>query len=127
MLASVTLRLARFLALIAAMQILGGHWAALQSVAWVTMVIDYSKQSSLGVALEKTFDGAHPCSLCNTVSKGRSDERRNETVKLLVKFEAVLAGDFVTPGPADELFIYPTLSLKAAAIALEPPIPPPLA
>jgi hypothetical protein len=48
-------------------------------------------------------------------------------VKLLVKFEAVLAGDSVIPGPPDELFIYPTLSLKAAAIALEPPIPPPLA
>jgi len=65
------LRLAKTLALFAAIQILGGHWMALQSVAWLTMVIDYSKQTTLGDALEKTFDGAHPCALCKTEQRAK--------------------------------------------------------
>ena len=124
---SVLLRLSKFLALIAAVQILGGHWVALQSVAWVGMVIDYSKQSSLGVALEKTFDGEHPCNLCHTVSKGRSEEQKNETLKLVVKFEAVLSPQVAQLAPASQPWNYPHLVEMLSSLAIAPPTPPPLA
>lgn len=86
-------RLARILVLLAAVQILGGHWAVLQSVAWVKMVVDYSQSESVTVAIEKTFDGAHPCDLCKVVSKGRAAEQSSPLAKdvLKFKFEAVIA------------------------------------
>jgi hypothetical protein len=121
------LRPANILALFAAIQILGGHWMALQSVAWLTMVIDYSKQTTLGVALEKTFDGAHPCSLCNTVSKGRSEERKDEAVKLVIKFEAVLTSDLLMPVATGTPRDFPELIQPQPVLAREPLTPPPLA
>lgn len=121
------LRLSKLLALIAAVQILGGHWMALQSVAWVGMVIDYSQDAPLSVAIEKTFDGEHPCSLCETVSKGRSEEQKNETLKQVVKFEAVLAPQVVVLSPSSQPWNYPRLVETCASLAFAPPTPPPLA
>ncbi len=109
------------------MQILGGHWVALQSVAWVGMVIDYSKQASLTTALEKTFDGEHPCDLCKTVSKGRGEEQKNETLKQVVKFEAVLPVHLALTVPVGQPWHFPCLIETPAALAFAPPTPPPLA
>jgi hypothetical protein len=44
--------------------LVGGHWGALQVVAWTGMVVDYSRDASLCEAVKKTFDGLHPCALC---------------------------------------------------------------
>jgi hypothetical protein len=120
-------RLSRILALLAAVQMLGGHWMALQSVAWVGMVIDYSKDAPLSVAIEKTFDGEHPCGLCQTVSKGRNEEQRNETLKQLVTFEAVLAPQAIALAPVSRPWNYPRLVETPLSLALAPPTPPPLA
>jgi len=54
----------------------GGHWAVLQSVAWVSMAVTYSKTDSLEVALKKTFDGRHPCKLCAAVKEA---SKRNKS------------------------------------------------
>ena len=35
----------------------GGHWALLQSVAWVGMAIQFSHTDGISIALQKTFDG----------------------------------------------------------------------
>ena len=120
-------RLVRIIAILAAVQILGGHWVALQSVAWVGMVLDYSQQASLSMALEKTFDGEHPCGLCKTVNKGRSEEQKNATLKMLVKFEAVLTPQVAALAPVSEPWNYPRLVETHASLALAPPTPPPLA
>jgi len=53
---------------------MGLHWIALQSVAWTTMVIEYSKRAPLREAVAQTFDGAHPCSLCHAVAAGKKSE-----------------------------------------------------
>ncbi len=50
---------------------LGLHWAALQSVAWVSMFVRYSQTTTLQQALAWTFDGQHPCALCELVADGR--------------------------------------------------------
>jgi hypothetical protein len=70
-------RLARSLVLLAAVQILGGHWMLLQSAAWVGMVIDYSHRESLPAAIGKTFDGAHPCALCKQIVVGKKHEKKS--------------------------------------------------
>ncbi len=68
---------------------LGLHWAALQSVAWVSMFVRYSQQATFQEALVWTFDGQHPCALCELVEDGRNT-RSQETQPLqftLLKFD----------------------------------------
>jgi len=54
---------------------LGLHWAFLQAVAWTGMLISYSQEGSFGEAVQKTFDGEHPCPLCKAIEKGRAEEK----------------------------------------------------
>ncbi|PYL86529.1 MAG: hypothetical protein DMF17_05875 [Verrucomicrobia bacterium] len=57
---------------------IGLHWIALQSVAWTTMVIEYSKHAPLCQAITQTFDGAHPCSLCHAVNTGKNSDKKSD-------------------------------------------------
>lgn len=57
----------------------GGHWAALQTVAWVKMAVDYTHDTgSVRDGLVRTFDGAHPCELCRQISAGIQRESGEE-------------------------------------------------
>lgn len=68
---------------------LGWHWVALQSVAWTTMVLERSQHTSLASALASTFDGQHPCSLCQWVREGKAaDHADGSTVIPLLSLEA---------------------------------------
>jgi hypothetical protein len=66
---------------------IGLHWAFLQSVAWVGMVISYSENATLTEALVKTFDGRHPCSLCKRIAQSNQTEKKPEYSNELQKFE----------------------------------------
>ncbi len=63
--------------LLALLFMLGGHWLALQSIAWARMIHHYAREGSLASALCKTFDGRHPCVLCLFVQQGRQQEQRD--------------------------------------------------
>ena len=69
------LRLGPVLMLVALLQICGGHWLALQSLAWTEMLVAYSRDSQLAEAVAKTFDGQHPCALCESIAQGKKSER----------------------------------------------------
>jgi hypothetical protein len=56
--------------LLVALVLCGGHWVLMQSIAWTTMIVTYSQDSTITAAVQKTFDGAHPCNICQTVSAG---------------------------------------------------------
>ena len=45
----------------------------LQTVAWGWMITSYSQESGFGEGLRKTFDGQHPCSLCERIAQTRPD------------------------------------------------------
>jgi hypothetical protein len=60
--------------MIAGFQLLDGHWAILQTAAWVEMVIDYSKTEGVEAGIAKTFDGKHPCSLCLSIAKNKEKQ-----------------------------------------------------
>ncbi len=67
---------------------LGLHWAALQSVAWVSMIVRYSRTATFQEALVQTFDGQHPCSLCEFVADGKKAEREQQDPQMiLLKFD----------------------------------------
>jgi hypothetical protein len=70
-------RLAILLCSLAVFQILGGPLAALQTVAWVRMVVAYSQDDGVGAGIAKAFDGQHMCSLCKEIAKKREGEQKD--------------------------------------------------
>ena len=120
-------RFARILVLLAAVQILGGHWAVLQSVAWVKMVIDYSQNDSLPVAIEKTFDGKHPCAICLTIEGAEKQQKQQEAAQPAPEIKGVLAPVVQVAGPTFVLVEWPLLTESAVPLVHTPPVPPPRA
>jgi hypothetical protein len=106
---------------------MGAHWAILQSVAWTEMVITYSRHASLREALEKTFDGKHPCKLCRMVKAGRKSERNQNRRKVSLKLDPFNYG-----APVQTLFPPSLETVWTRFLNLycwskdPPPTPPPL-
>ena len=90
--------------LVAVLAMLGGHWLVLQSAAWAGMIVDYSQHGSLAKAIERTFDGDHPCPLCLKIREGRQEEQKQDR-KL----------PWVKPDKGPELFYEAHTSLVPAA------------
>ena len=108
---------------------LGGPLALLQGVAWVTMVHDFSKSGSLSQAVEKNFDGQHPCPLCQKLSKARAaEEKAPVTVKIDKKAEVFIATSASDlPLPVVDSMIYgplPFVVMPEHCVA--PPVPVPI-
>lgn len=119
--------LTRVFALVAALQLLGGHWVVLQTAAWVGMTVEFSKEESISTALSKTFDGQHPCKICTAVKKGQSEEQRQATIKIGFKTEAVLANVIAAPVPSFNLVEFTNIQLGYPSRPQSPPMQPPLA
>jgi hypothetical protein len=119
-------RLAKSLIAVLLIVSIGGHWAFLQSVAWVSMVIDYSKDAPISVAVSKTFDGKHPCNLCKIVKHGQETEKKQDAIKIKTKPDVWLLASAVTL-PDTDLVQEPYLALVciSSSIAETPPLPPP--
>jgi hypothetical protein len=115
----------RFLVLLAALQILGGHWAVLQTVAWTSMFIENARAEPLVEAFAKTFDGSRPCSLCVAVEKGKSEEEKEAPSKLIVKLEAILAPSVGVLPPPLVGRVSAVVAQIGTAMAGTPPTPPP--
>jgi hypothetical protein len=120
-------RLTRFIVFCAAVQILGGHWMALQSMAWVGMIASYARGEKLVIAIEKTFDGDHPCGLCEVVKKGREQEQKQQVARVIVKLEAVISAVAQIAVPPALDCEYESRVETLAVRSLDPPTPPPLA
>ena len=104
---------------------IGGQWAILQSVAWVSMAVSYSQDSTLKEALVKTFDGQHPCKLCKVVQEGKRSERKQAPQKPLTKLDLFcLTPSLTVKAPA---FVPVSTDGAGATSALgeAPPKPPP--
>ncbi|MBI5774399.1 MAG: hypothetical protein HZA89_11730 [Verrucomicrobia bacterium] len=114
------------LLLVAALAIsIGLHWALLQSVAWVGMVVNYAQSAPLGEALAKTFDGQHPCKLCKLVKDGQHAEKKQEAQKTEIKFEVFLSVSCVTLYPPSFAPLPAALATAMSARSESPPLPPP--
>lgn len=103
----------------------GTHWAALQSVAWTTMLANNLQSGSFTMALEKTFDGRHPCPLCKAIAAGKSAEQKADFTLNLKKLEYPPAPkSFVFVAPA-QFELVPQLNIFADSLTHSPPTPPP--
>jgi hypothetical protein len=104
----------------------GLHWAALQTVAWTTMLAaNLSSQQSLTEAMSETFDGEHLCPLCKAIAAAKKAEKKNDALALKLKIEfPPLAETFALVAPKlPKTFQIDELS--ADCLFAKPPLPPP--
>jgi hypothetical protein len=104
---------------------IGLQWLALQSIAWTAMILDYSKQGSLCHAISKTFDGAHPCSLCHIVNKGKTAEKKSELQLLTPKIDMIYTQRAITLVQPFVHFHYAASDFSVSKVEQSPPVPPP--
>ena len=104
---------------------IGLHWVALQSFAWTSMLIEYSKGASLCQAIVQTFDGAHPCSLCHVVATGKASEKKTEIQSPVPKIDIMCVVRLIRLISPVVLFDYRLLDFSVSEIEHSPPVPPP--
>ena len=104
---------------------IGLHWAVVQSVAWMGMVVSYAQSGSFGDALAKTFDGNHPCPLCKEIAKSKQSEKKSDLAPAIKKFECCYqdAGFVFAPSSISWVTRWPDGWMRSLVHA--PPVPPP--
>lgn len=121
------LRGGKWLTVCALVVLIGGHWFALQSAAWLGMAVNFSKTESVSVALQKTFDGKHACKLCKIVKAGKAAEKKQDLQKLEAKIDFQLVAGSCGLFPPRPIRHFTPQSESAAFFSLAPPLPPPRA
>ena len=118
-------RLGNAFLILALLAATGMHWAMLQSAAWAAMLANNLRAASVVEAVERTFDGKHPCSLCKQIAASQKSGKKAQFPLLLKKFE------FLTAKPRF-IFAAPTHSWRLVAadafprsVGRTPPTPPP--
>lgn len=125
------LRLVGYAAAAVAMFLMaGGHWGALQTVAWSGMLWTYSQEDGSWLSgMKKTFDGEHPCTMCTSIKTGQENERTlPAAIASLKKLEAFPAPLCAALPPRDcRDFVFPAAgAVRPAARSDAPPVPVPI-
>jgi hypothetical protein len=113
------------LMIVAVLSATGTHWLALQSVAWSTMLAENLQTASWQRAVQRTFDGRHPCCLCKEIAKDKQSEKKSDVQVELKKLDYSYSSfEFVFCRPSH---FYEVRAANDAAISLtQPPsLPPP--
>jgi hypothetical protein len=104
---------------------IGLHWMALQSFAWTNMLIAYSKRAPLCQAIARTFDGAHPCSLCHIVATGKASEKKSDMQSRAQKIDIICVARMNPLISPFAPFQYALCDFSVSEIEHSPPVPPP--
>jgi len=59
----------------------GGPHALVQSYAWISMIIQYSKNDGIAKGVKDTFSGERPCHLCKKIDSIKKDESKQPLSK----------------------------------------------
>ncbi|MFO1476424.1 MAG: hypothetical protein U1F98_07220 [Verrucomicrobiota bacterium] len=118
-------RIGNIFLIVALLAATGGHWALLQTVAWAGMLADNLKTTSISQAVERTFDGKHPCPLCRQIAEGKKAEKKSEFPLELKKFEFLSAAPkFIFASPT-QFRLEAVPECFSESVLHSPPTPPP--
>jgi hypothetical protein len=119
------------IAAVALFFIIGGHWGVLQTVAWANMIWTYSTQDgSVLAGAKKTFDGEHPCNMCDSIKEAKKQEKKApEILSATKKIELFALNDAsLLPVPVSDPFQFPLpRNLTAESRPHSPATPVPIA
>lgn len=114
------LRLGQVLSLAALLATCGGHWVVLQSFAWARMLVTNVESSSLSVAVERTFDGNHPCEICKSIASAKGKETKQQRTVVASKLILFCEEARVTVHPSRDGQEMESGQNEAAARSVEP-------
>jgi hypothetical protein len=89
------------------------------------MIVDYSKQDSICHAIAKTFDGAHPCSLCRVINAGKNSEKKSDLQSPTPKIDMICVWRTASSFRPFIPFEYTVGDFCSSQIGRSPPVPPP--
>lgn len=118
-------RFGQILCFAAVFQLLGGHWAILQTAAWVGMVIEYSANDGIQAGLFKTFDGEHPCELCKSIAKHTGAEKKHASQLEIGKINLIAQASATLLLPPSRFWYQKVRSRLVSGVSRPPPVPPP--
>jgi len=118
-------RLGKFLVVAALVLTTGAHWAALQTVAWTTMLASNLRSHSMSEAVSQTFDGEHLCPLCRAIAAAKKSEKKSEAVSSTIKLEFPPTAQRFFLNPPAQFEVLPAADLFADLLSQKPPVPPP--
>jgi hypothetical protein len=118
-------RVGHVLLIVALLAATGAHWTVLQSVAWTTMLADNLRTASLPEAVQRTFDGKHPCSLCKKIDDGKKTQKKSEFPICAKRLEFVSERLVFVFSPPQHFHLVPTHNELACERSHRPPVPPP--
>jgi hypothetical protein len=115
----------QLLMVVAVLSATGTHWLAFQSVAWTTMLAENLQTASWQSALQRTFDGKHPCCLCKEIAKNKQSEKKSDAQVELKKIDlSHTRFEFVFCAPAHFHEVRAANS-TANSLTQSPSVPPP--
>ena len=118
-------RIGRCVVALALCSSIGGHWLGLQSIAWATMIANYSQHCSFGQAIVQTFDGKHPCDLCKHISKAKATEKKQDNQRGATKVDLICIMRQCVLLPPFIPFDYSELIASPGCHSQQPLSPPP--
>jgi len=124
MLGFVILAIARATVVLVLCVSVGAPWVALQSVAWATMLVEYSQEATLAKAVVQTFDGNHPCDLCKHV-RVKQSEKKPDAPSTTLKADLLCVKRAIVLIPPQAALSFPSELVGASAEVPAPPVPPP--
>jgi hypothetical protein len=118
-------RFGQILVIVALLAALGTHGMVLHSVAWTRMLADNLRTTSVAEAVQRTFDGKHPCTLCKHIAKGKQSEKKAEFPLKLQKFEFVSVRPIFVFSPPQHFDLVSLREQLLRGLSQDPPVPPP--
>jgi hypothetical protein len=113
------------LVVVALVLMTGLHWAALQTVAWTTMLAGDLCCEHFSQAVNHTFDGRHPCCLCKAIAAAQKNQKKSEAAASSLKMEFPLANKTWRPVPPGRFEMLFAADRFADALPSKPLLPPP--
>jgi hypothetical protein len=122
----VFVRFGKILVVTALVLTTGAQWAALQTVAWTTMLAaNLSSRQSLAEAVSETFDGKHLCPLCKAIAAAKKSEKKSEAVASTMKMEFPPVAEKIILFPPARFELLPHADAFAKDFFPKPPLQPP--
>lgn len=92
-------------------------------------MVDYSARYGLSEGISRTFDGKHPCSMCETITQTRKDEASAKSTVSVPPSKITYLASVMISVPRQEASSSPQIYFPAAfffaAHNVQPALPPP--
>lgn len=118
-------KIGHLLLIVALLGATGGHWAVLQTIAWANMLSQNLQSDSVATAISKTFDGAHPCKMCQRIAAGKQDEKKADLPLQVKKLEFVTDRPILVFSAPTDFCLVQVTTHSPDGLTHRPAVPPP--